>query len=1235
MYIKTLTIQGFKSYRDQVAVEPFSPGHNVIVGRNGSGKSNFFSAIRFVLSDAHTTMSREERQALLHDSSSSTSTTLSAFVEITFDNSDGRFPTGGEEVVLRRTIGLKKDEYSIDRRSASKADVANHLEAAGFSRSNPYYIVPQGRITHLTNIKDSERLNLLKEVAGTRVYEQRRQESLKVMEDANTRLAKIADTLKDIEKRLAELDEEKEELKVYYEKDKDRRCLEYAIYHEELNNVSDLLENLENRRKDEAETSGSRQAEFQERDKELIRLDQEISDLKQTQSQKRIEKESLIEERRNLARQLAQVEAQVKDDEESGERVQQTKQDLEERIAQVEVDLEEKQDELTSLLPQWETTNSELDSAKERLEEVRVRVTMLRSKGGRSAQFRTQAERDSALQSQVDELLAFEASQEQRRLAAVSSRNGIQAKLAKVQEDIQKREHTLQHHRQTKESSAREWNERKLRREELTEQKKELWKNESKLAMSTSYASQRLNDAQRVLASTMDKATSQGLQAIERIAQQNDIQGVHGPLYQLFTVDDKYQTAAEATANASLFHVVVDTDETASKVLEIMKREHTGRVTFMPLNRLKPKDMNAAVGSDAVALISRLQYDEVYAPAIRQVFGQMLVCTSLDVASAYVRSHGVDTITLEGNKVERRGALTGGYHDPRQSRLDAIRNVKRWKQEVDRDSEELSRLRQKAADIEQEIAGLSGDMQILEAKVKQASNSRGPLLDELSWLRSEENSVQEQLSEIQSQILAVERQVRQVRSERQSLEEEVQSPMAQGLSPPEQTELGNLNAEEKSLTSQLDDLSSRSAELTKTKNDLEIDLNELLRPERNRLTSQSEDVGEALNAAGTLTATDETAAKARREEFDRLRKQLDTLKKSIASAESDVDALAKKLTQMNEEHETLYAQQTETARAIEKQQKSVDRYMSKRQRLLESKDDWNGRIRDLGVLPEEAFEKYVNTDMDRLVRKLHKVHDALKDYSHVNKKAVEQYNSFTKDRDQFTQRYQEQKKGAQSIQSLIDGLDRQKDAAIEQTFKQVSKNFEEVFAKLVPAGRGRLIMQKRVDQNGARADESDEEMDGAATKSVIDSYTGISIKVSFNSKVDEGLRIQQLSGGQKSLVALATVFAIQKCDPAPFYLFDEIDANLDPQYRTAVAAMIHELATGSQDADEEDEDMDQSDPTRFNAQFITTTFRPEMVQVAQRHYGVLFDARKISNIRTISREEAATFVDAAADPGGR
>jgi structural maintenance of chromosome 3 (chondroitin sulfate proteoglycan 6) len=249
-------------------------------------------------------MSREERQALLHEGVSVT-TTLSAYgaffflvsltlelivsarlVEIVFDNSDNRFPTGHDEVILRRTIGLKKDEYSLDKKSASKADVMNLLESAGFSKSNPYYIVPQGRvriihaaffrrvddgpkITALTNAKDHERLALLKEVAGTKVYEQRRSESLRIMAETDAKRTKINELLDYIESRLAELEEEKEELKEFQDKDKERRCLEYALYQRELEEVGEMLEEIEEDRKAEVHGANVRREKYNEREKEI------------------------------------------------------------------------------------------------------------------------------------------------------------------------------------------------------------------------------------------------------------------------------------------------------------------------------------------------------------------------------------------------------------------------------------------------------------------------------------------------------------------------------------------------------------------------------------------------------------------------------------------------------------------------------------------------------------------------------------------------------------------------------------------------------------------------------------------------------------------------------------------------------------------------------------------------------------------------------------------------------
>ena len=131
--------------------------------------------------------------------------------------------------MLRRTISLTRDDYMIDRKSATKQDVANLLESAGFSASNPYYIVPQGRITHLTNATDAERLEVLKDVAGTRAYEQRRAESLDILRATDARYQGSSELLSQLETRLKELAREQGELEKFYARDRERRCLEYTI----------------------------------------------------------------------------------------------------------------------------------------------------------------------------------------------------------------------------------------------------------------------------------------------------------------------------------------------------------------------------------------------------------------------------------------------------------------------------------------------------------------------------------------------------------------------------------------------------------------------------------------------------------------------------------------------------------------------------------------------------------------------------------------------------------------------------------------------------------------------------------------------------------------------------------------------------------------------------------------------------------------------------------------------
>ena len=184
MHIKSVVVEGFKTYRDQTSVD-LTPNLNCIVGANGSGKSNLFHAIRFVLSDVFKHAESGRKPWLLHEGAGHA--VMSAYVEIVFCNKDRQMPVERDEVRLRRNIGLKKDEYYLDKKHASKTEIVNLLETAGFSRTNPYYVVQQGRITKMATMSDKERLELLKEIGGTSVYEEKGDESMKIIRETKTR----------------------------------------------------------------------------------------------------------------------------------------------------------------------------------------------------------------------------------------------------------------------------------------------------------------------------------------------------------------------------------------------------------------------------------------------------------------------------------------------------------------------------------------------------------------------------------------------------------------------------------------------------------------------------------------------------------------------------------------------------------------------------------------------------------------------------------------------------------------------------------------------------------------------------------------------------------------------------------------------------------------------------------------------------------------------------------------
>ena len=387
-----------------------------------------------MLSDAYTQMGREERQALLHEGSGSAVT--SAYVEIIFDNKDDRFPTGKDELVLRRTIGLKKDEYSLDRKNATKTDVMNLLESAGFSRSNPYYIVPQGRVTTLTNMKDTERLNLLKEVAGTQVYEARRAESLKIMTETNNKRAKIDETLDYIKERLAELEEEMEELRAYQEKDKERRCLEYAFYHREQVHLAGALDEIEELRQGGVEGSDQSREAFLEGERVISELENEMKDLTQQVKLLRVERGQLEEDRRETVRARAKFEMEVKNLTDGLSATEQARQHHQHELKSVKEDIAAKEAELVKMLPEYTKRKAKETEVKLKLDTADASRNRLYNKQGRSAQFKSKAERDSWLRNEIQELNIALGEQKANRLNADEEVKAVQSEIRNLEGEI-------------------------------------------------------------------------------------------------------------------------------------------------------------------------------------------------------------------------------------------------------------------------------------------------------------------------------------------------------------------------------------------------------------------------------------------------------------------------------------------------------------------------------------------------------------------------------------------------------------------------------------------------------------------------------------------------------------------------------------------------------------------------------------------------------------------------------
>jgi len=1194
MYIKQVIIQGFKSYREQTVVEPFDPGHNVVVGRNGSGKSNFFYAIQFVLSDEYSHLRPEQRQALLHEGTGPR--VISAYVEIIFDNSDGRLPVDKDEVYLRRVIGSKKDNYFLNKKMVPRSEVMNLLESAGFSRANPYYIVKQGKINQMATAPDSQRLKLLREVAGTRVYDERREESKGILKETEGKREKIEEFLKTIEDRLATLEEEKDELKEYQKYDKMRRALEYQIHDRDLQDARKKLNDMDNKRKNSGEEAEKLRQALQEAGEKAKNANKEVKDLKVKEASAKEERDTLNSELQVQTKEKTKLEFSLKDlrDEVAGD--SNSKERAEHELNKLKVTIKEKEKELESIKPSYEEMRKKEDECTRDLTLKEQKRKELYAKQGRGSQFTSKAQRDEWINKELKSLnkqIKDKTEQIDKLDSDLKKDSKKKLELESKMEELTGEQDT---HRTSIDDQNKGFYELKKRKDKLQSERNDLCRKEMNLQQSLSSLKEELAKADQTLRSMAGKPILNGRDSVRKVldifqkrgGQYGSIaESYYGLVIENFECEQSIYTAVEVTAGNRLFHHIVESDRVGTYILkEMNKSKLPGEVTFMPLNRLHVRNIDYPNTKDAIAMVSKLEYSEKYDTALRYIFGRTLICRNLEVATQLARTTGLDCVTLDGDQVSSKGSLTGGYFNKSRSRLEIQKTRSEKSNEIKGQEEEMKTLRDDLSKLEADINKVVADMQKTETKNSKAKDVFEKVKTDIRLMKEELNLIDRNHAPKERSLIQLRASLEAMQTTKEGLESEQNQDLLATLSSKDQSQVDQLNDDIRRLKTENKKAFAERMRLEAQKNKLENLLT-------NNLVRRKDELVQALQEISVEDRHNQLENSV--SDLKSLEERLEVTKTNMKGLDKNLQDIVKRRKKSQAELEASRLREREIQDKIEEDSKELERMASKQTVLQQKIQECTKKIRELGSLPSDAFEKYKNMSQKVLFKQLEKANQELKKYSHVNKKALDQYVSFSEQKEKLIKRKEELDRGHKKIQDLMDVLEQRKFEAILFTFKQVSKYFQEVFEKLCPVGRGTLSIKR---------DESQGEDDDQAHR--LENATGVSCAVSFTGKNNEMREMNQLSGGQKSLVAMALIFAIQKCDPAPFYLFDEIDQALDPMYRKAVADMIHELADG--------------------AQFITTTFRPELLEHASKFYGVKF-RNKVSHVDCVTKEEAFDFVD--------
>lgn len=1183
MILKALEMQGFKSFPDKTVLE-FNKGITAVVGPNGSGKSNISDAVRWVLGEQSTkTLRGSKMEDVIFSGTDVRKAKGFAEVTLRLDNTDRSLNKDSDEVsVTRRYYRSGDSEYLVNGESARLRDVNELFMDTGLGRDG-YSIVGQGKIADMVSPKASERRDMLEEAAGISHFRYRRGDAIKRLAQAEENLVRLRDILSELESRVGPLKAQSEKAQKFIVLAGERKNLEIGIW---LNTIDKTGEKM----RDQEHKIEIAEASHKEAQDELSKIGEMIDKAADGTRDINIKLEEIRNSASGFEEKLSDIDSQIKVAEnsilhnnETIERINrdkaaenETEQNIDAAVSAARECIQKAEEQIADATRQMDELSKQEETYRLNSSEFSDRAAALSGEisalSVRLADCRVTAETaNSSIEEIRSRISAIDESMGTRKDdydALLKRKADAEAELKEIQNEIVSVKNAIDGYTLRFENRGKKADNVKLA---IDEKQRELHKGQDRVRL--------LEDLEKNMEGYFG-----AVKAVMKESGRGALRGIYGPVSQLITVKDKYSAAIETALGAAVQNIVVDNETDAKRAMGFLKEHRAGRATFLPITAIKGRVLSEQGLDDQYGFVSiasdLVSYDNKYSEIIRWLLGRTAVAEDIDSAIAIAKkySYRFRIVTLDGQVINAGGSMTGG------SRVQNAGILSR--------GNEIERLKGSLASMQKELDGMLSDYKLLS---EDASAAKAELEGaEGDLLRAKEENIRREgeLKLASDKLASVSSGVKELLEEKETLEKRIESVSSGAEAARSQIdelketlenkekELESITGDSKTLQKNREEVASKAAEIrlriVSLQKDVEANTDEITRL-KNRKTGHLDRLSELDGEIREIEEKNDEL----RALTERLSADEKALKANHGDAQNQINELISQRDELEKQANDLRLHERAKSEERERLSGDIARLEERKIAMRNEYDNLTSKLYDEYQLTrrEAAALEIEIDDYSLAAKRLAELKSQIRALGSVNVSAIEEYKEVSERYEFLSGQINDVETSRAELNKMIDDLTGKMAEQFREQFNRINSCFGQTFIELFGGGKAELRLEDERDVLGS----------------------DIEIKVQPPGKNVQNINL--LSGGEKGLSAIALLFAILKVTPAPFCIFDEVEAALDDVNVSRYAQYVRRMTK--------------------NTQFILITHRRGTMEEADVLYGVTMQEKGVSKLLELKTAEMA------------